>query len=89
MQIKNVTALVTGANRGIGRALANALLEAGAAKVYAGARNLDTLTAGDNRVVPLRLDVTDAAQVQAAVRQAPDVTLLINNAGVLDFGACQ
>jgi NAD(P)-dependent dehydrogenase (short-subunit alcohol dehydrogenase family) len=86
MNIVNATALVTGANRGIGRALVTALLEAGARRVYAAARDPATIADDDPRVVPLRLDVTDAAQVAAAARQARDVTLLVNNAGVLDFG---
>jgi|SRR5436190_5171206 len=79
-------ALVTGANRGIGEAVVEALLAAGAAKVYATARQLDdlkTLVARHGgRAVALRLDVTDAEQVRAAVEAAPDVELLVNNAGV-------
>ena len=79
-------ALVTGANRGIGRAITEALLERGADKVYAAARKPATLADlrerhGD-RVVPLELDVTDAAQVRAAAESAGDVEVLINNAGV-------
>jgi NAD(P)-dependent dehydrogenase (short-subunit alcohol dehydrogenase family) len=90
MQVRNSTALVTGANRGIGRALVHALLGAGARKVYAAARDLSKLDAtipfDRTRVVPLKLDVTNAPSVEAAARTASDVTLLINNAGVLDFG---
>jgi NAD(P)-dependent dehydrogenase (short-subunit alcohol dehydrogenase family) len=86
MDITHATALVTGTNRGIGRALVSTLLEAGACRVYAAARDPATLAFTDPRVVPLRLDITDAAQVAAAARQAGDATLLINNAGVLDFG---
>jgi NAD(P)-dependent dehydrogenase (short-subunit alcohol dehydrogenase family) len=86
MDIQNATALVTGANRGIGRALVQALLEAGAKRVYAAARDPGTLDIADPRVVKLRLDVTDAAAVAKLPEAAPDVTLLINNAGVLDFG---
>lgn len=87
MQITDATALVTGANRGIGQALLKALLDAGAKKVYAAARNPETVaTGGDPRVVPVKLDVTDHARVAALPASAPDVDLLINNAGVLDFG---
>lgn len=91
MKIAQATALVTGANRGIGRALVHALLQAGVRRVYAAARNTDglgDLTALDpSRVLPIRLDVLDAEQVAAAVRSAPDLDLLINNAGVLEFGS--
>ena len=72
--------MVTGANRGIGRALVEALLARGVKKVYATARNPETLR--DERVVPLRLDVTDAGQIRAAGEAAPDVQLVFNNAGV-------
>ena len=82
-------ALVSGGNRGIGKAIVVELLERGASKVYAGARNPETLTVlkdkyGD-RLVPLKLDVTDAASVAEAVETANDVDILINNAGVLKF----
>ena len=80
MQIEGAVALVTGANRGIGKAFADALVEYGAAKVYAGAR--DPRTISDPRLTPLRLDVTDAEQVAAAAEQASDVTIVVNNAGV-------
>jgi NAD(P)-dependent dehydrogenase (short-subunit alcohol dehydrogenase family) len=79
-------ALVTGANRGIGEAIVDALVAAGAAKIYAGARTVSDLRAlqdrHGSRVVPVPLDITDAAQIRAAVNTAPDVTLLVNNAGV-------
>lgn len=91
MQIRDSVALVTGANRGIGRAFVEALLERGARRVYATARDLaslDALAALDrHRVVTLRLDVTSAADAQAAAAQAPDVALLVNNAGALTVGA--
>ena len=86
MHIDNATALVTGANGGIGRALVQALLDAGARRVYAAARNPDSVASADPRVVKLRLDVTDAASVAALAAAAPDVTLAINNAGALDVG---
>ncbi|WP_265522806.1 SDR family oxidoreductase [Oerskovia flava] len=72
--------LVTGANGGIGTTFVHAALARGAAKVYATARNPRTWD--DPRVVPLALDVTDPVSIQAAVEAAPDVTVLINNAGV-------
>jgi NAD(P)-dependent dehydrogenase (short-subunit alcohol dehydrogenase family) len=84
MKIENAVALVTGANRGIGKALVDALLAAGAKKVYAAARDPKQVAAND-RVVPVKLDVTDPRDVAALAERAPDVTLLINNAGV--FGS--
>jgi NAD(P)-dependent dehydrogenase (short-subunit alcohol dehydrogenase family) len=86
--LNGAVAFVTGANRGIGRALVQALLDRGAAKVYAAARRTDTLETlvkeSNGRVVPVRLDVTRPDQVRSAVEQAGDVTLLINNAGVVE-----
>ena len=85
--IQNSIALVTGAKRGIGKAIVESLLSHGAAKVYAGARNPDSLAnlvaGSDGKVVPLKLDVTDQAQVDAAAAAAPDATIVINNAGVI------
>ncbi len=83
MKIQGSVALVTGANRGLGRALVAALVEAGAARVYAAARDASTLSIESPRVVPLTLDTTKPEQIAAAAREARDVTLLINNAGVL------
>jgi len=81
MQLHNTIAFVTGANRGIGRAIVTALLARGAKKVYAASR---TPTAYDDpRVVPVTLDITDPAQVHAAASSASDTRLLVNNAGVL------
>lgn len=71
--------LITGANGGIGRRFVEEALARGAAKVYATARTPREW--GDERVVPLRLDVTDAESIRAVVEAAPDVTVLINNAG--------
>jgi NAD(P)-dependent dehydrogenase (short-subunit alcohol dehydrogenase family) len=89
MNIEKSVALVTGANRGIGRALVEALLAANVVKIYATTRGLqkENGTHNDPRVVPLSVDVTDQQSIAAIVEQADDVTLLINNAGVLDFGS--
>ena len=80
MKIEGSVVLVTGANRGLGAAYARAALAAGARKVYAAAR--DPASVALEGVVPIALDVTDAAQVAAAARECADVTLLINNAGI-------
>ncbi|MET7621482.1 SDR family oxidoreductase [Streptomyces sp. NPDC005408] len=80
MQIEGAVALVTGGNRGLGEQLVRALLDRGAAKVYAAARNPDTVTTPG--ATPLALDITDPASVRAAAEQAQEVTLLINNAGI-------
>jgi NAD(P)-dependent dehydrogenase (short-subunit alcohol dehydrogenase family) len=80
MQIQGTTALVTGANRGIGKAFTDALLERGAARIYAAARDVATIT--DPRVVPIQLDVTDFDRVAAVARELDDVELVVNNAGV-------
>ncbi|WP_116452211.1 SDR family oxidoreductase [Blastococcus litoris] len=79
MDIASTTALVTGANRGLGRALAEELLARGAT-VYAGARNPDTVDLPGAKAIAL--DITDPASVAAAVEATGDVTLLVNNAGV-------
>jgi NAD(P)-dependent dehydrogenase (short-subunit alcohol dehydrogenase family) len=84
MHISGSIALVTGANRGLGRQFAVQLLERGAAKVYATARRPELITIPG--VVTLPLDITDAASVAAAAAAADDVNLLVNNAGVA-FGA--
>ncbi|MDX1891468.1 SDR family oxidoreductase [Mycolicibacterium sp. 050158] len=79
MDISNCTALVTGANRGLGREFSLELLKRGA-RVYGGARNPDSVDV--DGVVPLAVDITDPASVTAAMEAAGDVTLLINNAGI-------
>jgi len=83
--------LVTGANRGIGRALVESLLAHGAARVYATARHeadLEAIAGLDRqRIVALPLDVTDIAQLARIAEATQDVNLLFNNAGVLDFGS--
>jgi NAD(P)-dependent dehydrogenase (short-subunit alcohol dehydrogenase family) len=80
MTMTGKTILVTGANRGIGRALAAEALARGAARVYAGTRQ--PLPHPDDRVTPLRLDVTSTAQIEAAARQVGSLDMLINNAGI-------
>ena len=80
MTITGKTVLVTGANRGIGRALVEEALRRGAKQVYAGTRQ--QLAHPDPRVTPVTLDVTDAAQVQAAAQQVGSLDILINNAGI-------
>ncbi|WP_091675827.1 SDR family oxidoreductase [Amycolatopsis marina] len=84
MEIKNQTALVTGANRGIGRSLVAELQRRGVTKVYAAARRPETVDLPG--AVPLRLDITDDASVAQAATEAKDVTLLVNNAGVSTLG---
>ncbi len=87
--LKGAVALVTGANRGIGAAFVSGLLDAGAQRVYAAARNPLTLAAlvqSDARVVPITLDITDDTSVQEAATRLGDVNLVVNNAGILRGG---
>ncbi|MGH8834644.1 MAG: SDR family NAD(P)-dependent oxidoreductase [Actinomycetes bacterium] len=81
--LANSTVLVTGANRGIGRALVEEALRRGASRVYAGTRRV--LAHPDPRVTPLTLDVTDPAQIQAAAERVGALDVLINNAGLAIF----
>jgi NAD(P)-dependent dehydrogenase (short-subunit alcohol dehydrogenase family) len=81
MNIEDTTVLVTGANRGIGKAFADALLDRRARKVYAAVRDVATVT--DPRLVPVQLDVTDPARVAAVALELDDVQVVVNNAGVL------
>ena len=80
MTIADKSVLVTGANRGIGQALVEEALRRGAKQVYAGTRG--PLVHADGRVTALALDVTDAAQIQAAVERIGSLDYLINNAGI-------
>ena len=85
MEIKDSVALVTGGNRGIGEAFVRALLEAGAACVYVGARNVANadhlVIEGQGRVIAIALDVSRPDQIEAAATQCQDVSILVNNAG--------
>jgi len=88
MELKDKTVLVTGANRGIGKAIVSELLNNGVKKVYAGARKVSSLPQwNDDRVVALELDITNETQVEAATQTAGDVDILINNAGVATFAS--
>jgi NAD(P)-dependent dehydrogenase (short-subunit alcohol dehydrogenase family) len=80
--IQGQIALVTGASRGLGKAFVAGLLDRGAAKVYAAARDPRAVEGTDPRVVPVRLDVTDPDSVAALAGQVDDLTMLVNNAGV-------
>jgi NAD(P)-dependent dehydrogenase (short-subunit alcohol dehydrogenase family) len=82
MDITDQIALVTGANRGIGRRFVLELLDRGVARVYAAARRPETIDVDDPRIIPLRLDLLDHDSIVAAASTASDVTLLVNNAGI-------
>ena len=83
MQLKNRIVLVTGANRGIGKSLVEELLKRGVKKIYATARDLTQLhDFTDDRIVTVKLDITNIAQIKQVATDVDDVDLLINNAGV-------
>jgi NAD(P)-dependent dehydrogenase (short-subunit alcohol dehydrogenase family) len=83
MSLENRTVLITGANRGIGRALVEEALKRGAKRVYAGTRS--PFQHPDKRVTPLTLDVTNAEQIQRAVSEVDALDILINNAGIATY----
>lgn len=93
MKIKNSTALVTGANRGIGKAYVQALIKLGAKKVYATMRNVETFKKSSSECLEkhkdvielIPLDITNANQIASAVQKAGDIDLLVNNAGIANF----
>lgn len=87
ISLENRVALVTGANRGVGAAIVQALLNANVKRVYATARSLSSVTFSDDRVTPLELDITDREQIIATANNVSDVDILINNAGVNAFGS--
>ena len=87
MKLENTTVFVTGANRGIGHAIVEALLKQGVKKVYAGARKIQDIKFNDARVVPVALDITNREDILSAAAQARDTQVLINNAGVLAFAS--
>lgn len=89
--VEGKTALVSGANRGIGKAIVEELIERGIAKVYAGARNIETLNElknkYGNKIVPIELDLTKQETIDKAASQIGQLDVLVNNAGVLSFGS--
>ena len=85
MQLNNAVVFISGANRGLGLAFATAALARGASKVYAGARNPQSITLPG--VIAVKLDVTNEQDIARAAAECADVTLLINNAGIAETGS--
>jgi len=83
MRIAGSVALVTGANRGLGQVYARELVSRGAARVYAAARNAAAVT--EPGVTPIQLDITEPDRVAQVAEECPDVSLLVNNAGILKY----
>lgn len=83
MKVEGAAVLITGSNRGLGKALVAAALAAGAAKVYAAARSPAGVEGGDARIVPVALDLTDPASIEALRGVCGDTDILINNAASL------
>jgi NAD(P)-dependent dehydrogenase (short-subunit alcohol dehydrogenase family) len=89
-EISGRTCLVTGANRGIGKSILESFIEHGASRVYAAVRDVKSATTlvqeHDDKVVPLRLDLSDTDSIKEAAAAAGDVEVVVNNAGVLTNG---
>jgi len=83
MRIAGSVALVTGANRGLGQVYARELVSRGAARIYGAARNAAAVT--EPGVTPIQLDITDPDRVAQVAEECPDVSLLVNNAGILKY----
>ncbi len=83
MKLAGSVALVTGANRGLGRAFVDALLQAGVSRIHAAARDPASVDRSDPRIEPLRLDVTRPDDVEAAAATLRDVSIVVNNAGII------
>ena len=80
MHIQDSVILVTGGNRGLGKSLIQAFLDAGAKKIYVGSRT--RIETSDSRLQPIQLDITNEHDIAAAIERCQDVTILVNNAGV-------
>ena len=89
MDPKSSVVFVTGSNRGLGFAIVKELLNSGVPRIYAGVRDPEKFRPpvfDDQRISPIGIDVTDAEAILKAAAAATDVTVLVNNAGVLEFG---